>query len=879
MPHFRLVTSLLLGLCALTSPALLAQSGADLSVPIQLQDRSGADQSAWPVVLGVPLAPGQLPELEPLEVVSGETALAADGQVLSRWEDGSVRWLRVEFLAPALEEQGYFAGALRSRQTAIPAGDAIAVVRNGPAPLEVDTGVLSFEEALAAGELFRLTGATARLLDGAARFELETADGLLTPLEAGRFEVEREGELSLTLRRSDFLAGADGHPALRLTTRLTLHRGSSEARVQQSLDVLRGVHEVRGWRLILPLDAPGPRTWAPLGGGRMAQTRGDAEVEQTTLSTFRLQGKRRPGAFPGVVACGGLTIGLRHFSELYPTRMTRVGDQLAIDFCPGDANQAEVLEEGFGRTVELWLRAGAPRAAELKAFAALLEAPHRPRSTPEHYLAAGAFGELAATVPGDHAKLEEKMAQSTDRVLRERDRDPAHNYGLQHFGDFFDREHSISYAGSLQQEYDPGLVLLQQFLRSGDVEYLEPALDLAWHYADVDMTHYGGAFQHRATKHHVDAWIAQIFAADLEAEFQASPYDDGSLAGALAWAEGQWGRRAADTLDEWLAVERGRGLPEAGLQQRLFRMIGFHMVGKLEEELPRHGDATLRQYAERLALEPEARARGYTDAETDFQGFFELYGGSWDQFPSFHVDSSPVPEQRHQSGHSLVQSVALAHLLTGEPRLRQRALAFGRHHADELVPRAIATLVRLRDQGDEPLYTRTLAWPILNLESLVAMSGGMAEEQALRGDLLAAIQDCADALVAVPIDRIRSSIHAGLSLEALAALHQRSGDPAAADYLQRLARTWARDQYDWNEHAFRYRAHGSTEAYHGMSGLMVYGLAYAESLEHDEDLWATLQDAWQHLPQKTGYAKSFAMLYRGAPRALALMRRLTVAAP
>ncbi|MBL7009148.1 MAG: hypothetical protein ISR76_09130, partial [Planctomycetes bacterium] len=827
----------------------------------------------------LPLPQGQLGALAPLEVWTGELALPADGQVLSRWEDGSIRWMRVEFVAPALAADAHFSGTLRLRSAAADPAGTLSVAATPGAPLTASTGALELEDALGAGELFRLRGTHTPLLSAAARFEVETADGLLLPFEPAGMQVERLGELSLVLRRIDQLVESDGHPSVRLTTRVTLHRGSGLVRLQQSLDVLRGVHEVRGWRLILPLDEPGSRTWAPLGEGRMSVRRGDAEVLQGSLDSFSFQGRARDGAFPGVVACGQLSVGLRHFSQLFPSGVARRGDHLVLDFCPGDAQQAEVLEDGFGRTVEVWLRSGKPRAAELHGFAAGLARPPLAHSTPDWYLAAEAFGQLGAALPGDHATLEERIAQSTDRVLLGRDRDPAHHYGIRHFGDFFDREHSISYFGSLQQEYDPGLVLLQQFLRTGDVDYLEPALDLAWHYADVDMTPYGGAFQHRATKHHVDAWVAGILAVDLEAEYQASPFRGNGLAGELAWVDAQWGAAAAETLDGWIAIERQRGLPEAALPGRLFRMIGFHLVGLMQDELPNASGATLEDYAKFLAQRPEAQARGYDDADDDFAAFFDRYGGSWGDFPSFHVDSSPVPEQRHQSGHSLIQGVSLAHLLSGEPRLRQRALAFGRHHVEELVPRAVQHLVRLRDTTDEGLYTRTVAWPIVNLETLVDLSCGMPGEQLLRGEMLAAIQDCAGTLLAVPIDRIRSSIHAGITLEGLAQHHQRTGDAAVADYLKQLARRWARDQYDWSEHAFRYRASGPTEAYHGMSGLLVYGLAYAEQLEHDEELWSVLQDAWNHLPQATGYAKSFAMLYRGAPRALHLMRLLGSVTP
>ncbi|RMH03111.1 MAG: hypothetical protein D6702_07060 [Planctomycetota bacterium] len=855
-----------------TGPARAQQAGA-LDAPIVLEERSGADQPALPVVFGLPLPAGTLKDVPPLEVRSEGRVLPAAGEALSRWEDGSIRWLRVEFVAPPLAAGGVFRASLRPRSAAEPPDGTLELQRGESGVLRVDTGAVRFRTAAGAGELFRLDGPNGPVLAGPAVSRVTTAAGELRPVAAAAWEVERSGELSLDLKRIDELGDDQGRIVALLTTRVRLFRGSDLIRLQQSLDLLAGVHRLRSWRLELPAAGPGRRTWAPLPDGRLSVRRGDAEVIQAEADAFRFQGREIAGAFPGVVAVAPLTVGVVGFRDLLPTSAARRGDLLTIDFAPGRPGAELVLEEGFGRTVEVWLRAAPPRATDLQALAARLAAPPRPHATAEWYLASGAVGALAAARAGEDAAFEERLAQSADRVLAARERDPAHHFGLLHFGDFQDGEHSLAYAGPLQQEYDPGVVLIRQFLRTGDPDWLDPALELAWHYADVDLTPQGGAFQHRATQHHVDAWIAGILARSLADEYRASPQADGTLAGELAWAEANWGAEAAATLADWLDEERARGLAEAELQERLFEMVGFHMVRKMAERLEPPA-RSLREYAERLSSFPEARRRGYTDAQAAFQDFFALYGGSWDEFPAFHTDPGAVPDERHQSGHAVVEGLALAHLLTGEARLRERALAFGAHHVRREVPRAIAALVERRDENAELLHTRTAAWPLVNLDVLADLSCGMPGEESLHADLLAAMRDCVAVLASVPADRVRSSIHAGITLEGLARWHRRTGDPVAAACLTDLARYWAKTQYDWQEHAFRYRAEGPTEAYPGMSGLVLYGLAYAESLEHDEDLWAVIEDAWQHLPQRTGYAKAFAMLYRTAPLALERLRNL-----
>jgi hypothetical protein len=881
MPTTPLLPSLAaLALATAASPAP-AQDPPPFEVPVVLEERTGLDQPAWPVVLGVPFPEGMLPSVPELALDTPTGTLLADGQVLSRWEDGSVRWLRVGFTAPALAAGERFEAALVARDRGDEAEGILDVSLAPMTAARVDTGFLALTEATGAHELFELVSGDAGLLSAPARAVVETADGVLQPVGAAWMEVEQQSELAVTLRREETLAASDGVPCATLTTRVTLHRGSGRIRLQQSLDITRGVHSLRSWRLELPVERPGLRTHAPLPDGRIARRRGDASIQQTAVGVFDFQGREQAGDFPGVIATANLTVGLRHFAELMPTRAARRGNDLVLDFCPGTIDSAEVVEDGFGRTVELWIDAAPPRAAALHALAGRLEQPARPHCTPQWYVTAGAFGELGLAEAGDHADLEEMLAQSTDEVLGRRSRSSSFHHGIQHFGDFFDGEHSLAYSGALQLEYDPAVVLLQQFLRTGDVDYLDPALDQVWHLADVDSTPHGGVFQHRSTKHHVDAWIGGILGADFRAEWAASPNHDGSLANALDWVAGQYGRGASATLEGWLDAERRRGLPEQDLLGRMFDMIGFHLVERIGLDLAASGLSadTLEAYARQIASLPEASSRGFDDADADFAGFFARYGGSWQDMPSFHVDNAPIPDQRHQAGHSVVQSVALAHLLTGEARLRERALAFGRHQVDEVVPLALRAIEEQRDRTNETLYTRNLGWPLVNLDTLTDLSCGMPAEQALRADMLATMDQCADVLLATPVDRIRSSIHAGLQLEGLARYHQRTGRGDVQLHLRDLARQWATQQYDWNEHAFRYRAHGATEAYPGMSGLVLYGLAYAESLEHDADLWAVVQDAWAHLPQKTGYAKAFGMLYRGAPRTLALMRELRAVRP
>ncbi|RMH03112.1 MAG: hypothetical protein D6702_07065 [Planctomycetota bacterium] len=855
--------------------------GASFEVAVSGEERSGADQPATPAAFGLPFPAGEPAAAGPLELeLEDGRVLPAAGRVLARWPDGSVRWLLAELIAPALPAGGALAGTLRPRRDGLlPTGELTVQPAAAGAPLTVRTEALEFRDAGGNG-LFELDGRLGGGLTAPAAATVSTPVGDLRVVPGGAFAVEHEGELSVTLLRRDDLEDAGGRAVARLTTRATIWRGQPLVRIRHTLDVLAGSLEVTSWRLELPLAAPGPTARLVDADGSVELIPGDFDRRQIGPDTLRRDGVDAPGRLPGVVGFAGTLLELRSFWQLHPDAIVRSGDLLRLDLCPEVDGRGRTLDEGFGRTRELWLTVGpAADAREPEAVAAAAAAPLLLHADASWYCRSGALGPLGEALPGDNTALEEKLAQSTDLVLWRRDLDPAHNYGLADWGDFYDGENGISYSGALQQEYDPAWVVLLQFLRTGDVDYLQPGLELAWHYADVDIAWYGGCFQHRATSNRVRSHIARICGAGRRAEWEAWPDYDGTLENAFAWLATAYFPEFADRMRSYLAPEQSRGAAGGEAIERLFAMVGQYEVDKVGENLDLPAGSGLRDVAVWYAAQPRIQALGFTDPDSQFADFFARYGGSWTDFPSFHVDDLPIPQFRHEGGHQLVEGVVLAHLLTGAPRLRDAALACGRHLAEEVVPWTLQTQTALRDGGGDPLHVREVGWPLIGLLRVLEICENMPGEADLATELEAAARDCVDFLVTVPVDRYESTIHAGVALEGLVAWDRRTADPTARAALHDLARTWAANQYDWANHAFRYKANGPTETYKGMSGLMVLGLACSESLEHDPGLRAVLDDAWANLPGQSSYAKAYAMLYRGAGRALGYLRDLPPISP
>ncbi len=857
-------------------------AGASFEVGLAAEERSGSAQPAAPAAFGLPFPAGELEDAVALEwETAAETWIPAESSVLARWSDGSVRWLLVEALAPELGAGASLGGTLRPRQRTLAHPGSLSVTpAAGGAPLTVANDHFVLRSSSTPGQLFELEGANTGGLSAPANFRLETAAEALTPLAGGAFTVERQSDLSVTLLRRDELAEGGGRVVARLTTRVTVWRGHPAVRVRHSLDLLRGAHAIEAWDLVLPLDAPGGQARIVDTDGSVELVSGDFDRRQVDQDTLRRDGNDETGRLPGVVGFAGTLVGARDFWQLCPSALRRAGDTLHLELCPAVDGRREALDAGFGRTQELWLEVGASAdSRDPSAFADALAAPLLVHAEADWYCDSEALGPLAAAVPGDHTALEEDLAQSTDLLFWKRDLTPESNYGIQHYGDFYDRENGAGYWGALQQEYDPAWVILQQFLRTGDADYLQPGLQLAWHYADVDVAWYGGCFQHRATSNHARAQMARVVAATLRAQWQAWPQYDGTVANAVSWVSETYHPGFAAKVEEWLLPEQSRGATGEEEIELVFCIVGLHEVNTIGESINLAPEATLRDAIDWYAAQPEMQALGFTDPVAQFADFFAFYGGDWDNFPSFHVDDLPVPQERHNGGHSLIQGVILAHLLTGDPRLRDVALAFGRHEADQVAPWAIDTTVNAREQTSSYLQMRDVAWPVINLLSIVDLCDQMSGEQQLHDDALAAATACVTVLIETPVARYASSIQAGVGLEALTLWHRRTGHPSARIYLHELARTWAANQYDWSAHAFRYKSYGATEAFKGMSGLMMLGLAYSETLEHDDTLRTTLDDAWANLPSSTSYAKAYSMVYRGAGRSMALIRALTGATP
>jgi hypothetical protein len=68
-------------------------------IPLRVDEPTSVARSQWPVVSGVPFPPGELSSTEHLSLWHNQTQTAMQADVLSYWEDHSIQWVALSFLA------------------------------------------------------------------------------------------------------------------------------------------------------------------------------------------------------------------------------------------------------------------------------------------------------------------------------------------------------------------------------------------------------------------------------------------------------------------------------------------------------------------------------------------------------------------------------------------------------------------------------------------------------------------------------------------------------------------------------------------------------------------------------------------------------------
>lgn len=477
------------------------------SVPVTVRSTQPAPVGALPVMGGVPMPQGVLRDTTGIVVRSGGVTTPVQSRILSRWPDGSVRWLLADWQMPLAA--GDAARAHLERADDIPASPAKAVrlIRKSDRWI-VDTGsarfaipaegtVLLRTEAEGADSIVTLEGSL--VVDGERR-EM-TAARSLTVVDEGpwRLRIRARGGIGDFQQeiRFDFFAG---HRGVRVLHSIESH--SRKAYV--SLD-----------RLELELRSARPLTDCRFdleGGSSVRRELADRPIPITQVDpdTLVVEGAVRRARGAGFAACRGevshLAAWSRFFWQEYPQGAEFSRNGLAVQL-RAPTGRPMPFGSGAAKTHEVWLLLDG-NDGDAEALAAIarpaplwVDPAWTARSgAMRNALAPGAASDafltyLAASIERYFvAQAREEWDDSGSIRCSEDDANRRLGaYGMLNWGDWNFREFRDDIKGCDawgNLEYDTTQVLALAYAAQGRSDVFDAMTASARHFNDVDRIHF-----------------------------------------------------------------------------------------------------------------------------------------------------------------------------------------------------------------------------------------------------------------------------------------------------------------------------------------------------------------------------------------------------
>lgn len=481
------------------------------SLPVTVADSMEAERPTWPVNSGVPIPRGELAGSEHCRLLDAQgQVVPAQFTGLGFWPDGSIKWLLVSFVHSGASPDYTLEYGQAVSTPAVTGGIAVEQTADGlvvqtdllraelssaqfapPGRVVVDAnrdGQFSNDEVVVSG------GEGLVLVDGEGKRYTSAGAG------ATRFEVEEAGPVRTVVRAEGPFAGPDGQ-FLKYRCRMYFYRGFAGIPTEVSLLAHEGKSGFPP-----TLNAVRSLTW-PMESPTAAGAQPTRWV-QDDIDRYVRYGAAEPqvgeGQGPGVatVAHNGadFTVTIRDFWQQYPNGFSLDGSTLTAELFPElpadvyaehtdpklltmnyywfrDGNY--LVASGTEPTTDVLLYFGAPTDDERVAEA--WQQPVQLTPGQEAICASGAFMDLAPSHEGRFEAYDQYMRTGLDNLERTRVRQ--REYSWMNYGDTYG-ERVVNWTN---QEYDMQWGLLVNYARTGDMAYLDRALEAALHTVEIDM--------------------------------------------------------------------------------------------------------------------------------------------------------------------------------------------------------------------------------------------------------------------------------------------------------------------------------------------------------------------------------------------------------
>lgn len=527
-------------------PAYRTQKTKPMSVALSVAEPTDAGRTAWPVTSGIPFPTGAL--WLPPKTTCGEAGVLLrgnDGKAVPAaftpeqyWPDGSVRWLRVDFLADTRPGSTttlrlVTGGKPTSRR---PTMSRVSVTDKADG-ITVDNGLLSVRvsrESFALFDSVTVNGqtVTGEPMVGNGRIDDEQGNvlGLGRP---DRVEAEEAGPIRAVVRvEGDFVSPKTGGKLMRYRARYFVYALQPFVRLQWTIgnnrtDQVMTSLKFAGLRIPIGGDAgrgtgsTGPGLEGSINGVAFGPVKADPPIEllQDNDNHFRLTGLGQPVEGEHALSVAvvrndrwQITACVKDFWQTYPKGLALKPDGLHIRLLPvlpKDIYAKESQDPELLIRLYYWNREGLYQVKRGLEFTsditvffqkrsvrndrgddrgttkqAWVQNPLFAEATPQAYSDSGVFGRVDPRVKGQFEDYENLVERGFEQI--EKNRNARREYGWMNYGDWHGERH-FNWGNS---EYDLQGTLALAFARTGDLKYLWRADQMATHFTDVDSIHY-----------------------------------------------------------------------------------------------------------------------------------------------------------------------------------------------------------------------------------------------------------------------------------------------------------------------------------------------------------------------------------------------------
>ncbi|GAM10587.1 hypothetical protein OR1_02876 [Geobacter sp. OR-1] len=521
----------------------------------------GIDRKHEFVRIGVPCPKGALLDTAGLQLLSPENeSQQLQSQILKKWQDGSVKWLLIDFAATVPANSNRLYRLIEQNDSTKSELRPIQITK-GSDHWRVSTGAAEFVIDIREYRPFRsIIVGNEELLTGDGSFCLFGADGKNLKPIIETIEVESEGPIRSILRiEGRFESERRNSP--RYVSRIHFFADSSYIQLEITLQNPGAASHPGGlwdlgdsgsllfkeFSLVFPLNpsgtsrihcSPEPDLSAfefdvSSGGMRIYQESSgghnwDSPVHRTRDGNVRLRfsgyeitrggetvatGKRATPIVWYDNGDAGVSVAMPCFWQEFPKAFSIDKDDLKVEFFPGCSPDLHELQGGEQKTNSLCLDFAACPETLAWVRAPLIAVP-----SPETSHNSGVFIDL----PYLHG--DKNVTDLVDRFVTADDlykkREVVDEYGWRNFGDLYADHEAVYHKGTTpfvshyNNQYDGVGGTYRKFFATGDPKWGEIASALARHVQDIDSYHTDndreeynrGLFWH--TDHYIDAGLS-----------------------------------------------------------------------------------------------------------------------------------------------------------------------------------------------------------------------------------------------------------------------------------------------------------------------------------------------------------------------------------